>query len=156
MSAPSIRDAEALILHEARLLDERRFAEWLDLYESDAVYWMPAWKDDNTQTSDPGKEVSLIYYRGRAHLKDRVDRLTSGLSPASRISPRVAHTISNVALVQASDTEAQFCSTFVVHSYDPRNDRVSCRVVSVTTATRYARLPRAYGSPRKLYAWRTI
>lgn len=119
-------ESEALIFHEARLLDERNFEAWLDLYAADAVYWIPAWRDDNTQTEDPDKELSLIYYRGRENLRDRVQRLTSGLSIASRVHPRVAHLISNVELGQGVDGEQTAHSTFAVHTFDPRTDRTSC------------------------------
>src|SRR5205823_7375544 len=49
--APSVRDLAALdgavsdiaafVLREARLLDEQRYAEWLELFAQDAVYWIP-------------------------------------------------------------------------------------------------------------------
>ena len=34
-------EVEDFLYHEARLLDERRFHEWLDLFTEDVVYWMP-------------------------------------------------------------------------------------------------------------------
>ena len=34
-------ELEAFVLQEARLLDERRFAEWLALFAEDGVYWVP-------------------------------------------------------------------------------------------------------------------
>ena len=33
---------EAFLLHEAHLLDERRFAEWIDLFAEDGYYWAPS------------------------------------------------------------------------------------------------------------------
>ena len=126
MSTLTRTESEALIFREARLLDERKFSAWLDLYVADAIYWMPAWRDDNTQTQDPDKEISLIYYRGRDNLRDRVDRLVSGLSPASRVHPRVAHLIGNVEVSESLDGEPVIHSTFTVHAYDPRADRTTC------------------------------
>ena len=32
---------QQFLFHEARLLDERRWDDWLNLYEGDAEYWMP-------------------------------------------------------------------------------------------------------------------
>ena len=34
-------EVEELLYHEAELLDERRFAEWLHLLTDDIRYWMP-------------------------------------------------------------------------------------------------------------------
>src|SRR5438105_13723694 len=37
-----IREVEQFLYREARLLDERRFHEWLDLFTDDVRYWMGA------------------------------------------------------------------------------------------------------------------
>ena len=124
--ALSLPDAEALLFREARLLDLQDFSGWLELYAEDVLFWMPAWREDNTLTEDPDKELSLIYYRGKDNLRDRVDRLTSGLSPVSRTLPRVVHLISNVEMVDDSEDEATVRSSFVAHAFAPRTDRVSC------------------------------
>lgn len=29
------------VYHEARLIDEKRFDEWYELFADDALYWMP-------------------------------------------------------------------------------------------------------------------
>ena len=34
-------DIENFLYHEAELLDERRYVEWLDLLADDLHYWMP-------------------------------------------------------------------------------------------------------------------
>ena len=116
-------EAEDLLYREARALDERRFADWLAMYAEDAVFWIPAWKDEATPTSDPGSELSLVYYEGRQHLADRVWRLGSGLSNASEIPARVAHIVGNVIVESASAAEAVILSSFNAHHYDPRSDR---------------------------------
>jgi 3-phenylpropionate/cinnamic acid dioxygenase small subunit len=121
----TLADAQALIFREARLLDAQDFKAWLELYTEDALYWMPAWRDDNTQTQDPDTELSLIYYRGRSNLKDRVTRLTSGLSPVSKILPRTVHIISNVELGGVEGDESIVHASFVTHAFDPRSDRIS-------------------------------
>ena len=37
-----ISRVEQFLFQEARLLDERRFEEWLSLFSDDGVYWIPA------------------------------------------------------------------------------------------------------------------
>jgi 3-phenylpropionate/cinnamic acid dioxygenase small subunit len=115
--------AEQFLFLEALLLDQQNFTQWLDLFADDAVFWMPCWKEDGELSQDPDKELSLIYYRGKSNLVDRVDRLRSGLSPASRILPRVAHQITNVALKPQEEAgHAVISSVFCVHAFDPRSD----------------------------------
>jgi hypothetical protein len=36
-----LQRVERFLFHEANLLDESRFEEWLGLFEPDAYYWMP-------------------------------------------------------------------------------------------------------------------
>jgi 3-phenylpropionate/cinnamic acid dioxygenase small subunit len=125
VSALTHQEAQEVIFREARMLDEQRFEEWLDLFTEDALYWMPAWKDEFTLSSDPDTELSLVYYQGRDNLRDRVERLRSGLSPVSRLLPRVVHSITNVIVDAADEENATVTSSFVNHSYAPRTDRVS-------------------------------
>ncbi len=39
--APTERELIHLVVHEARLLDEKRYAEWNALFTDDAIYWVP-------------------------------------------------------------------------------------------------------------------
>ena len=41
MSAVSERELLAFVVREARLLDDRRYAEWNALFTDDAIYWVP-------------------------------------------------------------------------------------------------------------------
>ena len=123
MSMMTRTQAEDLLYREARLLDERRFDDWLAMYAEDVVFWMPAWKDETTPTSDPDTELSLIYYEGKQNLSDRVWRMKSGLSNASEIPARVAHIVGNVIVESADAGQAVILSAFTAHHHDPRTDR---------------------------------
>jgi benzoate/toluate 1,2-dioxygenase beta subunit len=69
VSAPLTRTAaEDLLYREALLIDTQRFAEWLELFTPEVEFWMPAWRDENSVTEDPDRELSLIYYKGRRNL----------------------------------------------------------------------------------------
>ncbi len=59
MSGLTRSAAEELLYREARALDERRFDDWLAMYAPDVVFWMPAWKDETTPTSDPNTRMSV-------------------------------------------------------------------------------------------------
>ncbi|NKJ01601.1 benzoate/toluate 1,2-dioxygenase beta subunit [Novosphingobium sp. SG751A] len=115
--------AQDLLHREAHLLDTWQFDAWLDLYLPDAEFWMPAWRDEVSTTQDPDRELSLIYYRGRRNLEDRVMRLTSGHSTASWPPARVLHLISNVRIARSEGQIADVCSAFVCHRHDTRMNR---------------------------------
>jgi 3-phenylpropionate/cinnamic acid dioxygenase small subunit len=119
----ALRAAGAEIVeHEAVLLDERRWDDWLALFLPDCEYWMPAWKSDDTLTSDPARELSHFYYASRAGLEDRIYRIRSNRSPASTPLPRTTHIIGKVRLVEpASVDRMRLRSSWVCHVFFPRS-----------------------------------
>ena len=70
--ADRLPEAVELVEREARLLDERRFDEWLALFADEAWYWMPASWDQQS----PEDALSLVYEDKRL-LALRVRRLAS-------------------------------------------------------------------------------
>ena len=96
----ALAEASAVLFAEAAALDERRWADWLALVTEDAVYHVPAWRDETTPTSDPEAEISLIYCASRAGLEERVQRITGGRSVASLPPPRTAHAVSNIVVAE--------------------------------------------------------
>ena len=83
LNSDALTDAVALVEREARLLDERRFEEWLALYAEDAWYWMPA----NHGQQSPEDALSILY-EDRRLLALRIRRLANPNihieTPASR------------------------------------------------------------------------
>lgn len=123
MTALGQGEAAAFLHREALLLDRFDFDPWLDLYTVDCLFWMPAWRDDGTQTDDPERELSLIYYKGRRNLEDRVKRIRSGFSVASVVMPRVAHMVGNVLTEAVDETTTRVDSSFIVNVHDVRTNR---------------------------------
>ncbi|MBF9151536.1 aromatic-ring-hydroxylating dioxygenase subunit beta [Novosphingobium jiangmenense] len=119
-------EAKDLLYREALLIDSGRFDEWLALYAEDAEFWMPAWRDETTPTQDPDRELSLIYYKGRRNLEDRLMRLTSGLSTASSPLPRVVHQVTNVLVMSAAERVMDVSAAFTCHRFDVRMNRADC------------------------------
>ncbi|WP_298282210.1 aromatic-ring-hydroxylating dioxygenase subunit beta [Novosphingobium sp.] len=127
MTAPFTRaQAEDLLFREALLIDTRQYDAWLAMFTPDVEFWMPAWRSETETTTDPDRELSLIYYKGRRNLEDRVMRLTSGLSTASTPPPRVAHVVSNVLVTAADADMAQASAVFTCHRFDVRMNRAEC------------------------------
>ncbi len=93
LDAMTLADATDLLFEEARLLDERRFEEWLGLYTQDAVYWMPARWGQQSITD----EVSL-FHDDRMTLETRVGRLLHPRAHAQLPPSRTLHMVTNIRL----------------------------------------------------------
>jgi 3-phenylpropionate/cinnamic acid dioxygenase small subunit len=104
-------DVVTFLTHEARLMDESRFAEWLDLWTEDARYWVPCNDDD----IDPARQVSIIY-DDRDRLAQRVERLMSGTVLAQQPRPRMRRVISNIEIMASADGEVSVESNFMLGS----------------------------------------
>jgi 3-phenylpropionate/cinnamic acid dioxygenase small subunit len=96
MNAPQLHEAADLLYREAACLDERRWDDWIALFTGDCEFWIPAWKNEDELTTDPSREISLVYHAGRTRLEERVSRVRSGQSAASTPLPRTVHCLSNV------------------------------------------------------------
>ena len=109
----------AALYREARLLDDREWDAWLGCYAEDAVYWMPAWDDDDQTTSDPQREISLMYYPDRGGLEDRVFRIKTERSGASTPEPRTSHNLANIEVPaqRADDVDARYNLHTLSHRY---------------------------------------
>ena len=114
-----------LLYQEAAYLDERRWAEWLALYTEDAEFWLPAWDEDGGPTDDPQTQLSLIYYKNRAGLEDRIWRIQSGLSPASSPQIRTCHLITNVRITDVVNDHPHVSSHWQVQIYRPEKQQAS-------------------------------
>ena len=109
-----------VVEREALYLDERRWDDWLALYTPDCEFWMPAWLDEDRQTSDPKTQVSLIYHEMRWELEERVYRLKSRKSVTAMPLPRTVHVIGGLRVTEYSEYQLQVRSNATVHVYDPR------------------------------------
>jgi benzoate/toluate 1,2-dioxygenase beta subunit len=104
--------AEDLLYREARLLDDRRFTEWLDLMAEDVLYWVPSRHGDTEVVADPTRDVSLLYLN-RAGLEDYVGRMSSGDAHVMEPGPRIDRLVSNVIV---EDDEVVRCK-WLMHAY---------------------------------------
>jgi benzoate/toluate 1,2-dioxygenase beta subunit len=92
MNAPDLAAQVAAFLHrEARLLDERRFEEWRDLFDEKGVYWVPV----RAEQTDPLHEVS-IFHDDRAMMAARIRRLRHPRMHAETPASRAVRSVSNI------------------------------------------------------------
>jgi ethylbenzene dioxygenase beta subunit len=92
-------EIEALVLREARLLDERRFAEWLALFADDGVYWVPTLPGQATP-----QEALSLFYEPKPLLAMRVARLAR---PEMHAQAPASRTVHHVSGIEVSGLEAR-------------------------------------------------
>jgi len=95
-----------LLNREALYLDERRWADWLSLYQEDCIFWAPAWKTDTELTNDYIREISIFYFKSRSGLEDRVWRIESGEAPSLNPLPRTTHSFTSSVLEEGANEDA--------------------------------------------------
>src|SRR5918995_6662495 len=88
---------EQFLVHEARLLDDARFDEWLALFTADAWYWVPI----EAEQKNPHETVSLIY-DDRRLLETRVRRLASPRIYSQEPRSRTTRMVTNVGISQVA------------------------------------------------------
>jgi 3-phenylpropionate/cinnamic acid dioxygenase small subunit len=115
--------AADVLNREGTYLDDRDWDRWLELYSENSVYWVPAWRDEDTETADPDTEISQIYHDQRRGLEERVMRVRSGLSVTTMPLPRTTHFTSNVVAVRSHDGTLNVRANWMVQVYQPRTAR---------------------------------
>jgi 3-phenylpropionate/cinnamic acid dioxygenase small subunit len=97
--------ASAFLFFEARLLDERRYAEWESLWDDAGIYWVPAAGTDDK----PDERVSIIYDT-RPGIAARVKRLSGPFDYAQKPKSRLVRSVSNIEVEQVgADVEVRSC-----------------------------------------------
>jgi 3-phenylpropionate/cinnamic acid dioxygenase small subunit len=91
----SERDLIAFVYSEARLLDEKRFDEWFQLFTADGYYWVPL----TPEQTDPVGHASIAY-EDSLLLKLRIERLKSARAYSQQPPSRCHH------LLQAPEVES--------------------------------------------------
>ena len=113
---PDIRRIEEFLLHEAHLLDDRRFEEWMELFTAEGFYWAPA----SLEQTDPLNVVSLIY-DDREAMQTRIRRLRHPRIHSQTPPSRTARLVANACVEEATD-DGSACtvrSKFIIYEYRP-------------------------------------
>lgn len=101
----------SLLHHEARLLDQHRYKEWLALFTADAIYWVPY--DDS---ADVRYHVNLVF-DDRRRLEDRVLRLLTAYAHAQHPGRSFQHVVSNVEAWEMPDGTRRALASQVAYEY---------------------------------------
>src|SRR2546423_4302817 len=100
---PSEQDLIRFVRHEARLIDDKRFDEWYELFTDDAYYWVPA----SPRQSDPLGHNSLAY-EDKLLLKLRVERMKSPRAFSLRPEVRCLHVLQEPDIEKLDYERAEF------------------------------------------------
>jgi benzoate/toluate 1,2-dioxygenase beta subunit len=93
------REVEQFLFFEARLLDERRWDEWLELFTPDGLYWAPL---ERGQT-DAKNHVSL-FYEDSLLRSVRARRLDERNAWSQQPVARTQHLVGNVDIETIHET----------------------------------------------------
>lgn len=99
----SLKEIEAFLKHEAELIDDRKFDEWLQLMTDDIVYQVPI----RTTRDEREEEFTDTYHvdDNRFRLEKRVERLKTEYAWAEQPPSRTRHFVSNVRLTDTHDAD---------------------------------------------------
>ncbi len=131
MREEAVREVEQFLYREARLLDERRFREWLDLFTDDVRYSMSTRANRYPVSSkaiailDPARlpndeaadeDALAILDETKATLAGRVARLETGMAWAEDPPSRTRHFIANIEVAPGeAAAEVDVHANFIVY-----------------------------------------
>src|SRR5919108_4120836 len=97
---------EDFLYHEAELLDERRYEDWLELLADDVRYWMPMRRNVKfgeleREFTQEGRDINW-FDEGKGTLTRRVQQILTGVHWAEEPLSRICHVVSNIQLLSVS------------------------------------------------------
>lgn len=100
------QQVEAFLYHEAELLDERRYEEWLGLLAEDVRYWMPMrrnvkFAELEREFTREGQDINW-FDEGKDTLTRRVQQILTGVHWAEEPLSRLCHIVSNIQLLHVT------------------------------------------------------
>jgi len=114
------QEIEEFLYHEADLLDERRYDEWLALLAEDVRYWMPIRRNvkvDDLEREFTREGLDISWFdEGKETLTRRVRQIQTGIHWAEEPVSRISHMVSNLRLLEANPSWS-----------DPAEVTVRCR-----------------------------
>ncbi|MCM2563163.1 aromatic-ring-hydroxylating dioxygenase subunit beta [Lutimaribacter sp. EGI FJ00015] len=110
-------DLVDFVYAEARMLDEGRYDEWLELWLPDGHYWMPLdWKQ-----TDP-LHVTSFLFEDMFMLKLRVERLNGARTFSQKPKSRCHHVIQRPFVDEMNDEAGRYVTNTNMHYVETRQD----------------------------------
>ena len=96
---------EQFLYDNASHCDKKNWDLYLNDFDENMIFHVPQWKSEHEYTTDPKRQMSLIYYPNRGGLEDRVFRVETEKSSSAYHLPRTLHQISNIRIVKIENDE---------------------------------------------------
>jgi 3-phenylpropionate/cinnamic acid dioxygenase small subunit len=119
MEAESLRrDCERFIQMEARLLDQRRFREWMDLFTEDGTYWVPSVPNQKSP-----HDYASLFFDDRALMKTRIDRLEHPRIHVQSPPSRTVHILGSFAIESDDNASGETLVSSAVLMVEYRDEK---------------------------------
>lgn len=116
-TAPTDAALIQFVVQEARLLDELRFDDWLQLFTDDGHYWMPL---AHGQT-DARLQASLLY-EDKLLLQVRIERLHGARTFSQQPTSRCHHLLQTPTVESRDDAAGTYTTRTAFHYVETRRD----------------------------------
>lgn len=107
------------VYDEARLLDERRFEDWRELFTEDGYYWIPLQHDQ----PDPVHHASLVY-DDRLLMQVRIGRMKSKRAFSLRPAVRCHHLLAQPRIGSRDEAANEYVLRTDFHYTEAKADDV--------------------------------
>lgn len=102
-----------LVEREARLLDRILFEDWIQMFSTECVYWVPG----TPEAGDPRREIAVMF-DDRRRLEDRIYRLRTGYAWSQAPASRTSRIVSNVEVFTSNrDDQRMVSSNFAITEF---------------------------------------
>lgn len=108
----------AFVYHEARLIDEQRFDEWLTLFAEDGRYWMPL---EHGQTER--RLMASLMDEDLFLLRIRVERLKNNRTYSQKPRSRCHHVLQQPQIDLRDAAANRYVTWTPLHYVETRQDR---------------------------------
>jgi 3-phenylpropionate/cinnamic acid dioxygenase small subunit len=110
-------DLIRFVIREARLLDEKRFDEWYELFTDDAFYWVPLAPGQ----TDPLQHTSLAY-EDKLLLQLRIERLKRPNAFSQKPASRCHHLLQTPEVEKSDDAKGEYLTRTQMIYTETRGD----------------------------------
>ena len=117
MTAPTDQELIDFVIREARLIDQQRFEDWLDLFAEDGIYWMPLeWGQTDTRLT------ASLMHEDKLLLTVRVERLKGNRTFSQKPKSRCHHVLQTPQVDRRDETANEYVTWTSMHYVETRFD----------------------------------
>lgn len=117
MATPTDQELIDFVVREARLIDQHRFDEWLNLFTEDGIYWMPLeWGQTDA------KLTASLMYEDMLLLKIRTERLKGNRTFSQKPKSRCHHVLQTPQIDSRDAAKNEYITWTPMHYIETRYD----------------------------------